>query len=49
MQQELDCFHKHNVWTVVPKQKGIKTVPVKWIFGIKNDGKYKARLLVVGC
>ena len=47
--EELDSMLKHNVWSIVPYQKSIPTVPVKWIFGVKPDGRKKARLVAIGC
>jgi ribosomal protein S8/transposase InsO family protein len=46
---ELDSMSKHEVWNIVSKTKDMKPVPTKWIFSIKHDGTYKARLVVIGC
>ena len=46
---ELDSMKRHDVWEIVPKPKSVKTVPTKWIFGIKSNGVRKARLVAVGC
>lgn len=40
---------RHNVWTIVPRTKNIQVVPVKWLFGIKDDQRRKARLVAIGC
>lgn len=50
IKSELESISKNKVWEIVPKkpkQKGI--VPLKWIFSIKSDNTYKARLVAVGC
>lgn len=49
IKKELECMNKHKVWTVVPREKEMSIVPVKWIFTIKKDNTYKARLVAVGC
>jgi hypothetical protein len=46
---ELDAMENKNVWTIVPRVKGMKIVPLKWIFTVKDDGTRKARLVAVGC
>ena len=42
-------MNKHGVWTIVPREKNMPVIPVKWVFAIKKNGTYKARLVVVGC
>ena len=42
-------MNEHNVWTIVPYNKTMPIVPVKWIFGIKDDGRKRARLIAIGC
>jgi hypothetical protein len=49
IKHELNCMTKHNVWTIVPRDKDISVVPVKWVFNIKNNEKFKARLVAIGC
>ena len=47
---ELQSLNKHNTWTIVPRPPpSVPIIPVKWIFGIKTDGRKKARLVVIGC
>ena len=48
IQSELNAMSKHQVWDLVPREKGMKLIPVKWIFVIKEDGRPKARLVAVG-
>jgi hypothetical protein len=49
IQKELKAFHNLNVFTPVPRTRGLKPVPVKWIFTVKADGTPKARIVAVGC
>jgi hypothetical protein len=49
IQKELDAMDRYSVWDIVPKPKGKQVIPLKWIFSIKKNGVYKARLVVVGC
>jgi hypothetical protein len=49
IQKELDAMEKYQVWTIVPCEKAKQVLPVKWIFSIKSNGVYKARLVLVGC
>ena len=46
---ELDAMQTLNVWTIVKRSGDMLVVPVKWIFTIKDNGTYKARLVAVGC
>lgn len=46
---ELQSMIKHNVWTLVPYNRTKKAVLVKWIFGVKADGRKRARLVAIGC
>lgn len=49
IQSELQSLAQHQVWKLVPYTEDIKPIPLKWIFNVKSDGTYKARLVVVGC
>lgn len=40
---------KHNVWDRVSRKEKQKVVSLKWIFTIKNNNTYKARLVSGGC
>jgi len=40
---------RYDVWEIVPKRKQVQAIPIKWIFTIKSNGTYKARLVVIGC
>lgn len=51
MQNEYDCLMKNDTWNLID----IKNVPsdekiiqVKWVFKIKSDNSFKARLVVLG-
>ncbi|KMQ84013.1 retrovirus-related pol polyprotein from transposon tnt 1-94 [Lasius niger] len=51
--EEKRSLKENNTWDVVCveklPQKDIKPLISRWIFKIKSDGKYKARLVVQGC
>lgn len=47
--KELEAMKRYDVWEIVPKRKDVQTIPIKWIFSLKSNGMYKARLVVVGC
>ena len=44
-----ELYHMENrkVWTDVPKDR--RLIRCKWVFIIKRDGTYRARLLALGC
>lgn len=48
MDEEYDALIKHKTWKLVPRPVDKNIVSVKWIFRIKNDGRYKARLVARG-
>jgi hypothetical protein len=48
IEKERNALLKHKVWDIVPRKKGLQTVPVKWLFTLRADGKPKARLVAVG-
>jgi hypothetical protein len=47
--EELEALTKFKVWEIVSRQPGMKVIPVRWVFTVKETGKKKARLVVVGC
>lgn len=49
IKNELKSITEHRVWEVVSRIPGMQVIPVKWLFRIKEDGTYKARLVAVGC
>jgi hypothetical protein len=49
IQAELDAMTKYKVWSIVPRTKEMRVIPLKWVFAIKTCGKRKARLVAVGC
>ncbi|UYV81071.1 hypothetical protein LAZ67_19002692 [Cordylochernes scorpioides] len=54
MEDELSEIEKHKVWTLVPRENGMKVINSKWVYSTKktpSDGIYKrkARLVAVGC
>ncbi|UYV65295.1 hypothetical protein LAZ67_3003849 [Cordylochernes scorpioides] len=53
-EDELSEIEKHKVWTLVPRENGMKVINSKWVYSTKktpSDGIYKrkARLVAVGC
>ena len=49
--KELSSMTEHNVWTVIKRNtmpEGRRCVKSKWIFDVKRDGRYKARLVACG-
>ena len=49
IKNELKSITEHQVWEVVPRVPSMQVIPVKWLFRIKEDSRYKARLVAVGC
>ncbi|UYV82162.1 hypothetical protein LAZ67_21001178 [Cordylochernes scorpioides] len=54
MEDELSEIEKHKVWTLVPRENGMKVINSNWVYSTKktpSDGIYKrkARLVAVGC
>ena len=53
LHDEISSLQKHNVFDVVDRQPGIKSLPCKWVFKIKYDQhgnvqRFKARLVAKG-
>jgi len=50
IKDEMDSLEKNGVWKLVDKEeaKGKKILTSKWIFRVKDDGRYKARLVARG-
>ncbi len=51
-QSEMQSLEETQTWDLVPYSdipKGRRALPVRWVFTIKSDGRYKARLVVLGC
>lgn len=48
MNKELYVLKKNNTWTEVPWPANKKVIESKWVFKVKNDGQYKARLVARG-
>ncbi|UYV84441.1 hypothetical protein LAZ67_X002182 [Cordylochernes scorpioides] len=54
MEEELSEIEKHKVWTLVPRENGMKVINSKWVYSTKKTSNYaiykrKARLVAVGC
>ena len=45
---EMGAIENHLVYELVPLPEGRKAVSNKWVFTIKDDGRYKARLVARG-
>jgi hypothetical protein len=46
--QELEALIKRDVFEVVPRPKGRKTIDNRWVFDVKPDGRKRARLVAKG-
>ncbi|KAK9879752.1 hypothetical protein WA026_006815 [Henosepilachna vigintioctopunctata] len=51
IEDEKGSLEKNQTWEYIDKRevKGTKILTNKWVFKIKDDGTYKARLVVRGC
>ncbi|XP_044756820.1 uncharacterized protein LOC123315257 [Coccinella septempunctata] len=49
IQSELEAINQHEVWKIVERKQGMKSIPLKWVFTVKDNGVCKTRLVVVGC
>lgn len=49
--EEINSLKRNNTWTCVDEKEtnGEKILSSKWVFKIKDDGRYKARLVIRGC
>ena len=50
MDKEIKCIDENKTWKLIDKSKteGKKILDVKWVYTIKHDNNYKARLVVRG-
>lgn len=48
MKKEIDCLNKNDTWKIVKEPKNKPIIDTKWIYRIKSDGTYKARLVARG-
>ncbi|KIK15110.1 hypothetical protein PISMIDRAFT_16746 [Pisolithus microcarpus 441] len=48
MRDELKLIEERKVWTLVKPPSGRKLVKSRWVFAVKSDGRYKARLIAKG-
>ncbi|GLI65657.1 hypothetical protein VaNZ11_009257 [Volvox africanus] len=53
MDEEVACLRANQVWTLEELPKGVRSLPVKWVFTIKRDAngkivRYKAHLVAKG-
>src|SRR5258707_4760612 len=47
-QYEIDALHKNNTWELKDLPAGRKAVKSKWVFKLKADGRFRARLVAKG-
>jgi hypothetical protein len=47
-QYEIDALAKNGTWELVDLPPGRKAVKSKWVFKLKADGRYRARLVAKG-
>lgn len=48
MDDEINSLEQNNTWQIVDAPKNNKIIDVKWIFRIKSNGRYKARVVARG-
>ncbi len=48
MDKEIDSLNRNETWEEVPLPQGRKALDVKWVYRIKADESYRARLVVRG-
>ena len=48
MLDEIKSLHERNVWKLVPRPSNQDTIRGKWVYTIKEDGRYKARYVAKG-
>lgn len=46
IEEEMQSLLKNQTWDLVPLPKGNCAIGCKWIYKVKDDGRYKARLVV---
>ena len=47
-QYEIDALHKNDTWELTDLPPGRKSIKSKWVFKLKADGRYRARLVAKG-
>ena len=47
-EKEITQIMAHETWQVTELPAGAKPIGCKWVFRIKSDGTYKARLVAMG-
>src|SRR5216684_607549 len=47
-QYEMDALSKNNTWELVNLPPGRKAIKSKWVFKLKSDGRFRARLVAKG-
>jgi len=47
-QYEIDALAKNGTWDLVDLPPGRRAIRLKWVFKLKSDGRYRARLVAKG-
>ena len=48
MEEEMQSLMKNQTWELVQLPQGNHVIGIKWIYKVKDDGRYKARLVAMG-
>ena len=48
MKEEIKSLEENETWSLVDKPTNREIVEVKWIYRVKSDGRYKARVVAKG-
>ena len=48
MEEEIQSLQNKKTWDLVPLPQGSRAIGCKWVFKVKDDGRYKARLVAKG-
>ena len=41
-------MHDKQVWEIIDKRKDMRILNMKWVFKLKNDGRYRVRVVAMG-
>ena len=48
IKEELSSMRDKQVWEIIDKEPDMRILNMKWVFKLKNDGRYRARLVAMG-
>jgi hypothetical protein len=48
MQEEMESLLKNKTWEICPLPKGSRAIGCKWVYKVKDDNRYMARLVAKG-